>query len=237
MMTTARPQFYRVVCLFALALACVSAFAENPGSDSAAPPASEIDYWEKNPKLWSQITTQRKILVSAKNEDGQTKSRGAGLVKAEVADVWAFTTNPEKIKSTSRFLKNFTWDQETGAVDMQIELLMVSYRLLGTATQMPDPENPKISFQVLEGTLVPFSAELEIRSVKAQAARPGAPTFPAGHTLVRITGTSAKDRALSWPLRVALEAVLQRTAGYLREAVEADIRRPKTSVDNKIDQR
>lgn len=196
--------------------------AQAPSSSAVTSSTTSLDYWEKDAKLWTQIRDRRRIVVSAKNEKEQTLSKGAGLVDAEVADVWAFATNPEKVKTTSRFLKEFTWNAATGAVVMQIEIMYISYRLTGKAVQKPDPENPRVEFQVFEGDLVPFTAELEIRSAKAQSLRAGAPAFPVGQTLVRITGVSAKDRALSWPLRVALEAVLQRSAGYLREAVELE---------------
>lgn len=187
----------------------------------AAP--TPLDFWESNPATWAKLRDQRKIVVSAKNEDGRTVSRGAGLVNADVAEVWAFVLDTEKVRSTSRFLKSFTWNKSTGDVDMLIEILVVSYRLKGRAVPKPDPENPRIEFQVFEGDLVPFTAELELRSATAQRARPGATDFPEGKTLVRLEGRSAKDRALSWPLQVAMEAVLQRTAGHLREAVEGDV--------------
>lgn len=183
-----------------------------------------LDYWEKSAPTWDKMRDHRKIVVSAQNEgDGRTHSKGAGFVKASVSDVWNFVTDTEKVKATSRFLKNFTWDQKTGAVDMQIEMLYVKYRLRGKAIPRPDADNPKITFEVYEGELVPFTAELEIRSAKAQREREGAPPFPEGQTLVRLSGVSSQDRALSWPLRVALEVVLQRTAGYLREAVESEV--------------
>ncbi|MFN7729060.1 MAG: hypothetical protein ACK5P7_07890 [Bdellovibrio sp.] len=181
-----------------------------------------LDYWEKSPALWKKLTEERVILVSAKNEDGVTQSKGAGLVHASVIDVWNFATDTEKIKNSSRFLKNFTWNKDTGQIDMQIEILSVSYRLRGTAKQIPDAHNPKIELAVHEGNLIPFTAVLEMRSAQSQGLRQGAPGFAEDHTLVRIHGTSSKDRALSWPLRVALEAVLQRTAGYLRTAVEEE---------------
>lgn len=180
---------------------------------------STLEYWEKSPELWRKVL-ERQILVSAKNEDGRTHSQGVGLARATVDQIWAFATNPEKIKNSSRFLKDFRWDPSTGQVDMQIEVLMIHHRLSGKATTSPDPHNPKIAFEVLEGSLVPFSAVLEIRSQQAQNQRPSAPTFPPGQSLVRISGWSAKDRSLSWPLRWGLEVMLQRTAGHLREAVE-----------------
>lgn len=182
-----------------------------------------LDFWEKDPKLWKKITEQRQILVSAKNEDGRTVSKGIGLAQKPIDRVWAFATNPEKIKTTSRFLKDFTWNQETGDVKMQIEILTISYTLRGRAVPKPDPHNPRVEFTVLEGDLVPFTAELELRSPQAQSARGDlAPKFSSGQTLVRIEGYSAKDRALNWPMRVGLEILLQRTAGALREAVEAE---------------
>lgn len=190
----------------------------------ALPPAgaeSTLEYWEKSPDLWKKVL-ERQILVSAKNEDGRTHSQGVGLTRATVDQVWAFATNPEKIKNSSRFLKDFRWDPTTGQIEMQIEILMIHHRLVGKATPSPDSHNPKIDFQVLEGSLVPFSGVLEIRSPQAQNRRTSAPTFPPDHSLVRISGWSAKDRSLSWPLRWGLEAMLQRTAGHLREAVEKE---------------
>lgn len=186
----------------------------------AAEPAA-LDYWEKSPELWKKLTEDRQILVSAKDEEGRTISRGAGLVKARVSEIWAFATNTEKIKTSSRFIKEFKWDQSSGDVEMLIEMIGISYRLRGKALPKPDPENPKVELAVHEGSLVPFTALLEIRSPKAQAAIPGAPTFAEG-SLVRLYGVSSRDRALSWPLRVALEAVLQRSAGHLRTAVESE---------------
>lgn len=181
----------------------------------------KAEFWEK-PEAWRRITEKRQILVSAKNEGGRTYSQGAGLVNASLEDVWAFATNPEKIKSTSRLLKDFQWNQETGEVDVRLEFLMVTHRVRGRARKYPDPQNPRIEFEVLESSVVPFTCELELRSSGAQRKRAGAPEIPEGRTLVRLSGLSSEDRAMSWPLRVALEAVLQRTAGYLREAVEAD---------------
>lgn len=185
--------------------------------------ALALDFWEKDAKLWKKMTEQRQILVSAKNEDGRTVSKGVGLAKKPLDKVWAFATDPEKIKSTSRFLKDFTWNQETGEVKMRIEILTIDYTLRGRAVPKPHPQNPRVEFTVLEGDIVPFTAELELRSPEAQSARgEGVPSFGAGQTLVRIEGWSAKDRALSWPMRVGLEILLQRTAGALREAVEAE---------------
>lgn len=194
--------------------------APQPAAPRAAPP---LDYWEKDARLWRKITEKRQIVVSAKNESGRTVSKGVGLARQPLAKVWAFANDPEKIKKTSRFLKDFTWNRATGDVKMQIEILTISYTLRGRAIPKPDPENPRIEFTVLEGDLVPFTAELELRSPEAQAQRgDAAPRFSAGHTLVRIEGRSAKDRALNWPMRVGLEILLQRTAGALREAVEAE---------------
>ncbi len=184
--------------------------------------SASLDYFEKDAKLWGLIRDKRQIMVSAKNENGQTQSKGVGLVNKPLAQVYAFATNPDKIKTVSRFLKGFTWNRQTGDVVMEIEILYISYRLIGKVVEKPDPENPKLEFQVFEGELIPFNGELEMRSLTAQKQRAGAPHFPEGQTLVRISGQSAKDRALSWPLRVGLEAVLQRTAGALREAVEAE---------------
>jgi len=192
----------------------------------ANPPA--LDYWESNPKIWREMREERRIFVSAKNENGQTFSKGAGFVRGTPQDIWNFATNPDKIVKSSRFLKSFTWDKTTGLVEMQIELLMIKYRLRGKATERPDPENPRITLEVHEGTIVPFNSELEIRSAAAQKLREGAPEFSSDLTLVKLTGASSKDRALSWPLRVALEAVLQRSAGHLRDAVEAEVSRSKS---------
>ncbi len=206
--------------LLAILLTSFGAFAAAFGSMTSAP---ALDYWEKDPKLWKKIAEQRQILVSAKNENDRTVSKGVGLAKKPIDKVWAFATSPEKIKTTSRFLKDFTWNQETGDVKMQIEILTIRYTLRGRAVPKPDPHNPRVEFTVLEGDLVPFTAELELRSPEAQSARgEKAPHFGAGQTLVRIEGFSAKDRALSWPMRVGLEIMLQRTAGALREAVEAE---------------
>lgn len=187
-----------------------------------------LDYWESNPKIWREMLEERRIFVSAKNENGQTISKGAGFVRGTPQDVWSFATNPDKIVKSSRFLKSFTWDKTTGLVDMQIELLMISHRLRGKATERPDPENPRITLEVHEGSIVPFNSELEIRSAAAQKRRAGAPEFSSNLTMVKLTGTSSKDRSLSWPLRVALEAVLQRSAGHLRDAVEAEVSQSKS---------
>lgn len=180
------------------------------------------DFWE-TPSAWGKLREGRKILVSATHEDGRTHSKGAGLVAAPVDKVWAFATNPEKIRTTSRLLKAFHWDQRTGDVDVRIEFLAFTHRVRGRATKFADADNPRVEFEVHEASLVPFTATLELRSPRVHSRREGAPAIPEGFTLVRLSGVSSKDRALSWPLRVALEAVLQRTAGYLREAVEAEV--------------
>ena len=195
-------------------------------SFSIAGPAAgvedEQDYWEKAPKVWQEMQELRRIEVSAQTKGDRTFSKGAGFVKAKVPSVWAFATHPEKIRKSSRFLKEFIWDPATGDVEMQIELLYVSHRLKGKAHKLPDAENPRIQFKVLEGSLVPFEGELEIRSALAHAKRKNTLPFPKEMTLVRISGVSSEGRSLSWPMRVALEAVLQRTAGALRAAVEAE---------------
>lgn len=183
---------------------------------------SPLDFWETSPALWKEFRDQRRIFVSAKNVGGRTESLGAGLVKAPVGKVWAFANDPEKIKKTTALLEDFKWDKGTGRVELHLKLLRFRYLIRGIATPKPDPENPRVEFRVLEGDIVPFTAELELRSAKAQARREGAPAFPEDRTLVRITGQSASDRSLSWPLRVALEAVLQRVAGTLRQAVEVE---------------
>lgn len=184
--------------------------------------APVLDFWEKNPTLWKEFRDERKIFVSAKNEEGRTRSLGAGLVNAPVGKVWEFANDPEKIKKTTPLLEDFKWDRATGKVELHLKLIGFRYLIRGLATAKPDPENPKIEFQVLEGDLVPFTAELELRSAAAQRLRAGAPDFPDGKTLVRIFGQSSPERSLSWPVRVALEAVLQRVAGTLRQAVEED---------------
>lgn len=203
--------------------------ASAPGASSEprppVQPSATLDYWEKDPKLWEKITAQHQVLVSAMNEDNRTVSKGVGLVRRPIDQVWAFATDPEKIKTTSRYLKDFTWDLKTGEVRVRIEILTISYSLKGRAITKPDPHNPRVEFTVLEGDLVPFTAELELRSPEAQAARgEEAPRFAGAQTLVRIEGRSTKDRALSWPMRVGLEILLQRTAGAVREAVEAESR-------------
>lgn len=170
------------------------------------------------------MCNERHIAVSAINENGQTLSKGAGLVKAPVQKIWAFATSPEKIKNFSRYLKDFSWDPITGDFKLRIEILFIGYELNGRAVPRPHAENPKIEFQVLENDLVPFTGEIELRSPAAQKFRAEAPPLPNDESLVRIQVTSAKDRSLSWPVRVGLEAVLQRTAGALREAVEAESR-------------
>lgn len=189
----------------------------------AAGPAKtppSLEFWEKSPKIWKEIRDERRLLVSAGNADGRTHTQGVGLVDAPVDRVWAFATNPEKVKTASRFIKSFTWNKDTGDIVMKIEVMMFSYVLKGRATRHPHPDGPKVSLEVFEGELVPFTAELEIRSAALQSARDPVTEFPEGKSLVRIAGTSSPDRALSWPLRVALEAVMQRAAGSLREAVE-----------------
>lgn len=184
-------------------------------------PSWGTDFWEA-PASWAQMREGRRILVSAKNADGRTHSKGAGLVAAPIERVWAFATDPVKIRATSRILKEFSWNEQSGEVNVRIEFLSFTHRVRGRATKFPDPDNPRIEFEVLEASLVPFTATLELRSPKVHSRREGAPEIPEGTTLVRLAGLSSKDRALSWPLRVALEVVLQRTAGYLREAVEAE---------------
>ncbi|MBX3041529.1 MAG: hypothetical protein KF789_12550 [Bdellovibrionaceae bacterium] len=206
----------RVLLSFLVALVALPAFAGK----------ASLDFWEKSPVLWKEFRDERKIFVSAKEVDGRTESLGAGLVDAPLQKVWAFANDPEKIKKTTALLEDFKWDRESGKVELHLKLLTFRYLIKGIATPKPDPENPKIEFRVLEGDIVPFTAELELRSAKAQALRDGAPAFPEGKTLVRIFGQSSPDRSLSWPLRVALEAVLQRVAGTLRQAVESESTSP-----------
>lgn len=213
MTTKSRRAFAACLLLFSFVSA---AFAEQ----------SALDFWEKSPALWKEFREDRKIFVSAKNVEGQTQSLGAGLVDAPVQRVWAFANDPEKIKKTTTLLEDFKWDRATGKVELHLRLLRFRYLIKGIATPKPDAENPKIEFQVLEGDLIPFTAELELRSAKAQSLREGAPSFPERKTLVRISGRSSADRSLSWPVRVALEAVLQRVAGTLRQAVENDAASP-----------
>lgn len=196
---------------------------ERARAEAPAVAAATLDFWEKSPKLWSEFSEKKKIFVSAKNVDERTQSLGAGLVKANVDQVWAFANDPEKIKTTTSLLENFKWDKATGKVELHLKLAGFRYLVKGIATPKPDPENPRIEFKVQEGDMVPFTADLELRSAKAQAARAGAPAFSEGQTLVRIFGQSAPDRSLAWPVRIALEAVLQRMAGTLREAVEKEV--------------
>jgi hypothetical protein len=188
----------------------------------AAAVDADLDFWERSPTLWREFHDHRKIFVSAKNENGQTFSAGAGLVKSPLEKVWAFANDPEKIKKTTSLLEDFKWDKKTGLVELHLKLLTFRYIVRGVATVHPDPERPTIGLRVYEDGLVPFTAELEFRSPAAQLKHAKNLPIPAETTIVKISGVSSKDRALSWPLRVALEAVLQRMAGTLRHAVEED---------------
>lgn len=193
-------------------------------SDSGKGSGGE-DYYRRDEKLWSEFREKRRIFVSAKDDSTRTVFLGAGLVNQAVVPVWCWATQAEKIRMAAPNLENFKWDLVTGALSFDFSLLWMKYHIQGQALprySLADATSRRIVVSINSGTWIPVTGELAFLPGGLQAVGREGDGLRADQTWIRLSGQTAEGKTLSFPLRWALEAFMQRLAGRLREKIESD---------------
>lgn len=170
--------------------------------------AAPQDFWEKSKALKTDLFERRRILVSVIDEGNRTEFKGVGLVKASFDKTWGFATNPEKIRKFAKGLDHFDWDLKTGKALARFHVLWKEFVIQAKTDIKKEAKPPHIAFDFVEGSWIRISGQLEILP------------HDKGNTLVVLRARTPEGQKAGW--HFAMEAVLHRIAGSLREAVEKD---------------
>lgn len=177
----------------------------------ATPVLATPFFWEGKPALEDRIYKKNEILVSVKNEDKRSKLHGVGLIKATPAKVAQVATDTDKIRARVHEIKELSWDQKTGAFKSRIQLLWIDQNIEGRAHYYEaDKDQPKrIEYHIDKGLWFTAKGTVYMRAYNEGKS-----------CLTIIDATTIEEKEFSWPVRVAMEATLQRMAGALRHYVE-----------------
>lgn len=167
-------------------------------------------FWEGKADLEKRLFEKQEILVSVTNSTELAHFKGAGVIKTNPEKVFSLATSPEKIKALVSEIKELEWDPVKGPFKARVKILWFDREVQGTAKSRLAEKglSSGIDFLVEKGLWFNVKGALEFRNHRES------------QTLAVIIGETFKDETLSWPVRVGLEAVLQRIAGTLRSELE-----------------
>lgn len=173
-------------------------------------------FWEGKPPLEKRLLENHEILVSVINENSHARFQGGGLIRATADWVSKLATDPARIQSLVPEIQELDWDPSKGPFKARIKMLWLDRVVEGQAKyRVKDrPKGAKeqervIEFSLEKGLWFSIKGTLEMREYKNN------------HCLAVVSGETLEGETLSWPVRVGLEAVLQRMAGTLRKDIES----------------
>lgn len=170
--------------------------------------AAPVDFWDKSPELKKDLFEKRRILVSVTNTKTHTEFKGVGLVNTKFEKIWAFATNPAKVKEFARDLEKFEWDIKTGDCYAGFKILWKLFEIKAKTELRPKADPPQIAFDFVEGSWVTLNGRIEMKP------------HGTNQTVVILRAQTPEGQFANW--HFAMEAVLHRIASSLREAVEKD---------------
>lgn len=181
------------------------------GFIGAGSPAALAYFWQGQPELEKKIFKDNQVLVSVTSRD-RSSLKGVGVVQAKAKQVADFATDPAKLKANVQEIRELDWNPKEGPLKIKIKFLWLERQLEGTAKfrDKTDSQERTIDFMIDKGLWFTVKGILEMRELEEHK------------TLVMILAETLEGETFSWPVRVALEATLQRIAGTLRQKVESE---------------
>lgn len=174
-------------------------------------PEAQAFFWQGQPELEKKIFKGNQILVSVTSHT-RSSLKGVGVVQAKAKQVADFATDPEKLKANVQEIRELDWNPKEGPLKIKIKFLWLERQLEGTAKfrDKTDSQERTIDFMIDKGLWFTVKGVLEMRELEEHK------------TLVMIMAETLEGETFSWPVRVALEATLQRIAGTLRQKVQSE---------------
>lgn len=174
-------------------------------------PRAQSFFWQGQPELEKKIFQENQILVSVTSKD-KASLKGVGVVQAKAKQVSDFATDPSKLKAHVEEIRELDWNPKEGPLKIKIKFLWLERQLQGTAKfrEKTASQERAIDFIIDQGLWFTVKGVLEMRELEEHK------------TLVMILAETLDGETFSWPVRVALEATLQRIAGTLRQKVESE---------------